>query len=272
MRVFMHSDNVPHVIKHRLQAAVGSFHRAAMRRPLPDKLALYLHSLSRCAADVHECMRRFSDLGYRFVGPDEFLSRSGRMIMLTFDDNYQSWFKCLPMFERLGAKVTFYVNTFPLRGTASDAELAWFFQRISASPEPTLSVDELRCIADAGHTIGAHTHTHPNLAAVPLDQAKDEIRTSKQVLEDILGKPVSDFAYPFGTRRHFSTPLLHYCFEIGFKTVATGLPAMQHAKPENGIIHRSALLPELPFKRNLDNLRVDGRVFERITGRNAVAR
>jgi peptidoglycan/xylan/chitin deacetylase (PgdA/CDA1 family) len=194
------------------------------------------------------------------------------MIMLTFDDNYRSWFTSLPLFERLGAKVTFYVNTLPFRGRASDAELAWFFERISAAPEPTLSVDELKCIADRGHTIGAHTHTHLNLGSIGLEQAKDEIRTSKLVLEDILLKPVTTFAYPFGMRRHFPKPLRDYCFEIGFKTVATGLPALQHAKAPSGIVHRSALQPDLTFERNLDNFRVDGRIFERITGRNAVAR
>src|SRR5215469_14189270 len=90
----------------RLRAAIGAFHRAFLRRPLPDKLALYLHSLNGHASTVEQFMRRFSDLGYAFVGPDDFLSRSGRTIMLSFDDNYSSWYKGLPMFERLGAKAT----------------------------------------------------------------------------------------------------------------------------------------------------------------------
>ena len=259
-------------IKHRLQAGVGSFHRAALRRPLPDKVALILHSLKGIAPGVDDFMRRFAMLGYAFVGPDDFVSRPGRMIMLTFDDNYRSWFECLPMFERHGAKVTFYVNTLPFRDRASDADLSRFFQRISAAPEPTLSTDELRRIAEAGHTIGAHTHTHPNLAAIPMAQAKDEIRTCKSILEEIVRRPVRHFSYPFGMRRHFSPPLKRYCFEIGFETVATALPAMQHARPESGIIHRSMLDPALPFSRNLDNLRVDGRIFERITGYNPVAK
>lgn len=255
----------------RLRTTIGAFHRAFLRRPLPDKLALYLHSLTGHASTVEQFMQRFSDLGYDFVGPDEFLSRSGRLIMLTFDDNYQSWYDGLPMFDRLGAKVTFYVNTMSFRDRANDADISRFFSRISAAPEPTLTVDELRCLFEAGHTIGAHTHTHPNLAAVPLEEAKNEIRTSKSILEDILREPVTHFAYPFGMRRHFSRHLMRYCFESGFKTVATGLPALQHVKPQSGIIHRSAVLLELPFERNIENFEVDGRIFERITGRNPVA-
>jgi peptidoglycan/xylan/chitin deacetylase (PgdA/CDA1 family) len=255
----------------QLRAAIGAFHRTFLRRPLPDKLALYLHSLNGYTSTVEQFMRRFSDLGYDFVGPDEFLFRSGRIIMLSFDDNYRSWYTGLTMFERLGAKVTFYVNTFPFRDRASNDDLSWFFSRISAAPEPTLSAGELRCIAEAGHTIGAHTHTHPNLRAIPFDRAKDEIRTSKSILEDLLGGPVTHFAYPFGMRRHFSGRLRQYCFEIGFKTIATGLPAMQHVRPQGGVIHRSIIMLDLPFERYIEDLCVDGRIFERVTGRNPVA-
>ncbi len=255
----------------RLRAGVGALHRKFLRRPLPDKLALYLHSLSAGAATVELFMRRFADLGYDFVGPNEFLSRSGRMIMLTFDDNFHSWYAGLEMFERLGAKVTFYVTTMSFRDRANDADISRFFSRISAPPELTLTVGELRCLAEAGHTIGAHTHTHPDLGTIPLEQAKNEIRTSKSILEDILREPVNHFAYPFGMRRNFSRRLMQYCFDIGFKTVATGLTGLQHVKPQSGVIHRSAVLLELPFERNIENFQVDGRIFERITGRNPVA-
>jgi peptidoglycan/xylan/chitin deacetylase (PgdA/CDA1 family) len=255
----------------RLRAGISAFHRAFLRRPLPDKLALYTHSLRGRSSTVEQVMLRFSDLGYEFVGPNEFTSRSDRVIMLTFDDNFQSWYDHLSMFDRLGAKVTFYVNTAPFRDRANGAEISSFFSCISAKPEPTLSVEELRCIAEAGHTIGAHTHTHPNLAAIPLEQAKDEIRTSKSILEDILLEPVTHFSYPFGMRRHFSRRLMRYCFDIGFKTVATGLPAMQHVKSRRGVIHRSAVLLDSPFERIVEALEVDGRIFERITGRNPVA-
>lgn len=255
----------------RLRASIGAFHRAFLRRPLPDKLALYLHSLSGRASAVEQLMRRFADLGYSFVGPNEFLTGSGRMIMLTLDDNYQSWYASLPMLDRLDAKVTFYVNTVSFRDRASEAELRQFFSSISAEPEPTLTVDELKCIAAAGHTIGAHTHTHPNLAAISLERAKHEIRTSKTILEEILLEPVIHFAYPFGMRRHFSSPLKRYCFEIGFKTIATGLPALQYVRPERGIVHRSVVQLDVTFERYIENLQVDGRIFERITGRNPVA-
>ena len=53
-------------------------------------------------------------------------------------------------------------------------------------------------LRDAGMQIGAHTHTHPILARLPDSESLDEIKTSKRMLETLLGEPVSLFAYPNG--------------------------------------------------------------------------
>jgi peptidoglycan/xylan/chitin deacetylase (PgdA/CDA1 family) len=49
-----------------------------------------------------------------------------------------------------------------------------------------------------GVTIGAHSRTHPDLRACTSPELESEVRGSKEDLEDLLGKPVSSFAYPTG--------------------------------------------------------------------------
>jgi peptidoglycan/xylan/chitin deacetylase (PgdA/CDA1 family) len=51
---------------------------------------------------------------------------------------------------------------------------------------------------DGGLTIGAHSRTHPDLRACGPGQLESEVRGSKEDLEDLLGKPVTSFAYPTG--------------------------------------------------------------------------
>jgi peptidoglycan/xylan/chitin deacetylase (PgdA/CDA1 family) len=46
--------------------------------------------------------------------------------------------------------------------------------------------------------VGAHTVTHPVLAALPPTAQRDEIQGSKVELEQILNRPVASFAYPHG--------------------------------------------------------------------------
>jgi peptidoglycan/xylan/chitin deacetylase (PgdA/CDA1 family) len=61
-----------------------------------------------------------------------------------------------------------------------------------------LNARELRELAHAGMSIGAHTRTHPVLSLSDEEEARREIRDCKNELEQMLGRPVWALAYPFG--------------------------------------------------------------------------
>jgi peptidoglycan/xylan/chitin deacetylase (PgdA/CDA1 family) len=61
-----------------------------------------------------------------------------------------------------------------------------------------LTCSELRDLASAGMTIGAHTLSHPMLSQLPLELAYDEISESRRRLESAVQQRVWAFAYPFG--------------------------------------------------------------------------
>jgi hypothetical protein len=61
-----------------------------------------------------------------------------------------------------------------------------------------LNLAELRELADAGMTIGAHTLSHPMLSQMPAEKAFQEILQSRTGLEAALGEEVWALAYPFG--------------------------------------------------------------------------
>ena len=44
--------------------------------------------------------------------------------------------------------------------------------------------------------VGSHTHTHAVLDRLPADRIADELDRSKQLIEERLGRPCRDFAYP----------------------------------------------------------------------------
>jgi peptidoglycan/xylan/chitin deacetylase (PgdA/CDA1 family) len=86
----------------------------------------------------------------------------------------------------------------------------------------TLSANELVRLADGGLIeIGAHTVTHPVLAAVPLGIQKEEISQSKTHLEKVLGCHVTSFAYPFGGRSHYTEETVAAVRESGFKSACS---------------------------------------------------
>lgn len=67
--------------------------------------------------------------------------------------------------------------------------------------------------------IGAHTMTHPLLPSISLNEAKHEIRTSKQYLEDLLGKPVPMFCYPRGLYNHAVANAVRDAGFLGARTI-----------------------------------------------------
>jgi peptidoglycan/xylan/chitin deacetylase (PgdA/CDA1 family) len=62
-----------------------------------------------------------------------------------------------------------------------------------------MTSDEVRTIASDGLvSIGAHTVTHPMLLALDATTRQREIAESKRACEDLIGVPVTAFAYPYG--------------------------------------------------------------------------
>ena len=61
-----------------------------------------------------------------------------------------------------------------------------------------LNLRELKQLAEAGMSIGAHTCTHPVLAASNEQEARREIYGGKLQIERAIGRPVWALAYPFG--------------------------------------------------------------------------
>lgn len=57
---------------------------------------------------------------------------------------------------------------------------------------------ELHMLLAAGMSIGAHTLTHPMLSRLPEESAWFEISEGRRRLEEVLGRKVWAFAYPFG--------------------------------------------------------------------------
>jgi hypothetical protein len=258
------------MVQEPIQKAVRAAHRIFFRRPLPRKLSLYFHSIAGCEQQLDELLYFLRERGYAFAGPTEFLTTEGNICFLSFDDNYRSWVQTLPIFERHHVQATFYVNTWPFRDRVSEEDVRRYLGKIMAEQETTLSTAELREIAAAGHTIGAHTHTHPVLTALPQQNARDEIRICREELGSLLGCAPEHFAYPFGMRRHFSGSLRGYCGSIGFTTIANAIPGMQFAPSRPDSLHRSVWFLEQPLAFNLENVCIDGHLFSSLTGRSAV--
>lgn len=67
-----------------------------------------------------------------------------------------------------------------------------------------LDWDEVKQMRKAGVTFGSHTDNHLILTKIPIDQAKKEIKNSKEKIERHLKEEIKTFCYPNGGREDFN--------------------------------------------------------------------
>ncbi|MDY6987496.1 MAG: polysaccharide deacetylase family protein [Thermodesulfobacteriota bacterium] len=76
--------------------------------------------------------------------------------------------------------------------------------------------------------LGAHTVNHPNLKVLTEDAARYEVHESKRKLEEMTGKPVYAFAYPYGDRLSFDGKVVEIVRQNGslcaFTTILGDIP------------------------------------------------
>lgn len=93
-----------------------------------------------------------------------------------------------------------------------------FYVPISRREGAVLSRSALRSLADGGFEVGAHGLTHIPLRGLTRTQLDLEVRQSKFILQDILGKPVESFCYPLGRFDRTMTGVLE---KAGYKAART---------------------------------------------------
>jgi peptidoglycan/xylan/chitin deacetylase (PgdA/CDA1 family) len=135
------------------------------------------------------------------IKPDLLLRQIGalsrfRAVHTTFDDAFKSAQSVFPALELLAVPIQIFVCTSYARAGAPLAlpELA------GDDPEQlaTMNWDALLEHADRGVAIGSHGVSHAHLTNLSGDELRRELSESKEEIEDRLGKPCDDFAYPYG--------------------------------------------------------------------------
>lgn len=114
-------------------------------------------------------------------------------------------------------------------------------------------------INEAGYEIGTHSNTHADMCKLNKEQIVEELTTSKQLIEDIIGKEVTLFRAPFGS---YNNTVINTAKDLGLTTIQwdvdsldwKGLSASQLAmRVLNRVQDGSIIL----FHNNADHI-VDG--------------
>lgn len=163
-----------------------------MRRPV----VLAYHGVGDAAVDPERLvlapdrfehqLRTMRRLGYAFVRAVDLGGRRPppRTAVATFDDGWADAVDTVaPILERFGIHASFYVCP------------GWWGGQHPLVGGPAgrlLDEDGVRALRDAGHEIGSHSMTHPDLRALSDAELAEQLRASKEATG------ARTLAYPFG--------------------------------------------------------------------------
>ena len=133
-------------------------------------------------------IREFKEAGYVFIHVGDLQNLAaglaqlpGKALLITFDDGYaDNYHYAYPVLREEQVPGTFFVVSSTI------------------GKENRMTAGQLLEMQANGMMIGSHTVNHENLTGMSAKEIDFELRTSKETLEKILGKPVCALAYPTG--------------------------------------------------------------------------
>lgn len=139
-------------------------------------------------ASFAEQMKALHDSGYQAILPDqlyEYLLHNGPLppkpVMLTFDDTDAEQYS-------IGATE---MNKYGFKGV-------FFIMTIAINRPGYMSKQQIKNLSDSGHVIAAHTWDHHMVTKYTGEDWDIQLLKPSKQLEEITGKKIRYFAYPFG--------------------------------------------------------------------------
>jgi len=183
--------------------------------------------------------------GAAFITLSDWAQRrpAERSVLVSFDDAFRNIFdNALPVLKKRGVTAITYVVAGEIGGTNR-------WDSGNAQSRPLMNRAELLEWQAAGQEIGAHTLTHVNLAEVPLEQARAEIFDSKKIIEDLTGRKVRHFCYPYGG---CNEAVRDFVVEAGYETATTTHPGINRPDADPFTLMRHLAAHPRPYRTALN--------------------
>jgi len=221
-----------------------TYHKIGPRPPRPRMKGLYLSArLFRRQLEELRAAGFTSGSLDACAGP-----RQERRLVITFDDGYVNVLRhtLQPLADTKFQAIQFLVAD--LLGKCNEWDVP-----LGETPEPMMDAAQVRDWLAAGHDIGSHTLTHPWLLSLAPAQVREEITASKKKLEDLFGRPIEHFCYPYG---NWSEPVRDIVIAAGYRSAVTTDPGVNDAQTSPFSLKRfTARYPTRSLKNLLHWLR-----------------
>jgi len=115
------------------------------------------------------------------------ISQHSKYVVITFDDGYLDFYThAFPLLRNYSYSATVFLPTAFINN-----------KRSSFKQKHCMTWDEVRHLGKEGISFGSHTVNHPQLKNLNEKEIEDELRSSKEIIENETGIAVDSFSYPF---------------------------------------------------------------------------
>ena len=164
------------------------------------------------------------------------MSLPSKAVAVTFDDGYQDNYEnAYPILKKYHIPATFFLTT-SFIGTGEIPR--WDKEFYTADKALMLSWEQVREMSDSDISFGSHTLTHPFLTRIPRKQAQREIRLSRDIIEQKIGKPVTTFAYPSG---NFDSEIKEIVKAAGYTAAVSTIPGYNTLHDDVHVLKRNVI-------------------------------
>jgi peptidoglycan/xylan/chitin deacetylase (PgdA/CDA1 family) len=166
------------------------------------------------------------------------LENGRRHVAITVDDVFQSFVaNGLPELCQRNIPVTLFPPTGYLGRNSSWND----YGGENKVGEAVASADDLKAIAKLGNVdFGSHSVTHADLPLLPEEEARRELRSSKESLEAIIGREVVALSFPYGS---WGARELRLAREAGYRFCFDSTPETVFSAFKAGLIGRVDVQP-----------------------------
>ena len=209
------------------------FVRRSIGRSTPSSSVVLMYHAVK--TDKLEDFKKHMDLIMKIGNPAwadsvEMTSDARPKIAVTFDDGFRSVVEnALPIMQERGIPATIFIPTGYI-GKKPD----WKFD----SPDDVIVDDkvlnetQLRGLDHDLVKVGSHSVTHSRLPQLGQKEANKELMESKKALENILGKSIDLFAFPYGD---YNEETIKLCIKVGYRCIFIATP-MWGSSANNGTV------------------------------------
>ncbi|MDR6783053.1 peptidoglycan/xylan/chitin deacetylase (PgdA/CDA1 family) [Pedobacter africanus] len=173
----------------RKQVPILCYHQVRNWKPTDGKIGKdYIVEIQ----NFKDQIKMLADSGYHSILPDQlyaYLNTGAPLppkpIMFTFDDTDMDQFTvAAPTLKKYGYKAVYFIMTVSIGKKGKFVDY--------------MTKEQIKQLSDEGNVIGSHTYDHKNFKKYQGKDWEEQLDKPTKKLEEITGKKMTEFAYPFG--------------------------------------------------------------------------